>query len=68
MRERAEQIGGSFVVSSSPDTGTQIDIVAPAYMPSRYPGMAVDLDERSAQEIVQSADALRLLILEAINQ
>ncbi len=30
MRERAEQIGGSFAVSSAPDHGTRIDIVAPA--------------------------------------
>lgn len=30
MRERAEQIGGSFAVSSAPNQGTRIDIVAPA--------------------------------------
>jgi signal transduction histidine kinase/ligand-binding sensor domain-containing protein len=30
MRERAAQIGGSFAVSSAPDRGTLIDIVAPA--------------------------------------
>jgi signal transduction histidine kinase len=29
MRERAQQIGGSFALASSPDGGTRIDLVAP---------------------------------------